>query len=186
MMEKIEKKVNAGPIGLVGFGLATLLLNLVNVGVLNQTSVIVGLGLFLGGLIQFIAGIIELKNKNNFGGTAFTVFGGFWFSLVYIWQNQTGAMAPDNISMGFYLLAWALVGGFLFVASLKHNTVTKIIFGLLTLLFILLAIADFMGGQGIITIIAGIVGITNSLFALYSAAGQIIHEEYGKKILPLF
>lgn len=180
-----EKVLNPGPLGLVGFGLATLLLNIHNLGLINLSIVIVALGVSLGGLVQLIAGLYEFKNKNTFAGTAFIAFGGFWFSLVLIWLLPAKSVdAADNVSMGFYLLIWALFGGSLFVATFKHPLISRLIFGGLTLLFVLLALTEFtMVGQ--IRTLAGVVGVIVGLLALYSAAGQILREEFGRQILPL-
>ncbi len=185
-MEKTEKVLNPGPLGLVGFGLATILLNIHNLGLIDLSIVIVALGVAMGGLVQLIAGLYEFKNKNTFAGTAFIAFGGFWFSLVLIWLLKSNNVMPaDNISMGFYLLIWGLFGLIMFIGTLKHNMISRLIFGCLTLLFFLLAIADFTMINAL-NIVAGVVGIITGLLALYNAAGQIIHEEFGKTFLPLF
>ena len=86
--------------------------------------------------------------------------------------------------MGFYLLLWGIFTAFMFVGTLKHNRATQVVFGSLTVLFFLLATADFTGSHMIHTI-AGYEGIFCGLSAIYSAMGQILNEEYGKKIIPL-
>ena len=157
------KIANPGPLGLLGFGMTTVLLNLHNAGLLPLSVVIVAMGVALGGLAQIIAGIRELKQGNTFAGTAFTAYGLFWWSLVLIWGIFTG---------------------FMFIGTLKHNRATQIVFGSLTVLFFLLAIGDFAGNHTI-TMIAGYEGIFCGLSAIYSAVGQIVNEEFGKKVLPL-
>ena len=181
-----EKKIaNPGPLGLLGFGMTTTLLNLHNGGLLPLSIVIVGMGIALGGLAQIIAGIFELKNGNTFAGTAFTAYGLFWWSLVLIWVNPFGGIkAGDKVSMGFYLLLWGIFTLFMFIGTLKHNRATQVVFGSLTILFFLLAIGDFTHSH-VITTIAGIEGIFCGLSAVYSAVGQIVNAEYGKTILPL-
>ncbi|MDR1815792.1 MAG: acetate uptake transporter, partial [Clostridiales Family XIII bacterium] len=67
-----EKKANPGPLGLLGFGMTTVLLNLHNAGLVELSVVIVAMGFALGGLAQIIAGVLEFKGGNTFGGTAFT------------------------------------------------------------------------------------------------------------------
>ena len=180
-----EKKIaNPGPLGLLGFGMTTTLLNLHNSGLLPLSMVIVGMGIALGGLAQIIAGIRELKQGNTFGGTAFTAYGLFWWSLVLIWIKPFGIEAADNVSMGFYLLLWGIFTLFMFIGTLKHNRATQVVFGSLTVLFFLLAIGDFAENH-IITMIAGIEGILCGLSAIYNAMGQILNAEYGKTVLPL-
>ena len=183
--ENKTKVANPGPLGLLGFGMTTVLLNLHNAGLLPLSIAIVAMGIALGGLAQIIAGIRELKQGNTFAGTAFTAYGLFWWSLVLIWVNPfPGINAADKISMGYYLLLWGIFTAFMFIGTLKHNRATKVVFGSLTVLFLLLALGDFTGNHTI-TIIAGFEGIFCGLSAIYSAMGQILNAEYGKPVIPL-
>ena len=187
MSANATKLANPGPLGLLGFGMTTVLLNLHNAGLLPLSIVIVAMGIALGGLAQIIAGIRELKQGNTFAGTAFTAYGLFWWSLVLIWTNPFAAGGLENASktaMGYYLLLWGIFTLFMFIGTLKHNRATQVVFGSLTVLFFLLSIADFTGIHAITTV-AGFEGIFCGLSAIYSAAGQILNAEYGKTILPL-
>ena len=188
MSSELKGKVaNPGPLGLLGFGMTTVLLNLHNAGLLPQSIVIVAMGIAMGGLAQIIAGIFELRNGNTFAGTAFTAYGLFWWSLVLIWTNpavKAGIEAGSAVAMGFYLLLWGIFTLFMYIGTLKHNRATQVVFSSLTVLFMLLAVSDFTGSHLIHTI-AGIEGIFCGLSAIYSAAGQILNAEYGKSVLPL-
>ena len=179
------KHANPGPLGLLGFGMTTVLLNLHNAGLLPLSIVIVAMGIALGGLAQILAGIREMKQGNTFAGTAFTAYGLFWWSLVLIWVNPfKGIEAADSTALGFYLLLWCIFTAVMFIGTLKHNRATQVVFGSLTILFLLLALGDFTGIH-IIHTIAGIEGIFCGLSAIYSAMGQIVNGEYGKTIIPL-
>ena len=181
------KTANPGPLGLLGFGMTTVLLNLHNAGFLPLSIVIVAMGVALGGLAQIIAGIRELKQGNTFAGTAFTAYGLFWWSLVLIWVNPfaaAGIEAASKVAMGWYLLLWGVFTGFMFIGTLTHNRATQVVFGSLTVLFILLALGDFTGNHTITTV-AGFEGIFCGLSAIYSAVGQIVNGEYGKTVMPL-
>ena len=186
MSTELKAKIaNPGPLGLLGFGMTTVLLNLHNAGLLPLSVVIVAMGIALGGLAQIIAGIRELCQGNTFAGTAFTAYGLFWWSLVLIWVNPfEGIEAASKVAMGYYLLLWGIFTAFMFIGTLKHNKATQVVFGSLTVLFILLALGDFTGNHTI-TIIAGFEGIFCGLSAIYSAMGQILKAEYGKELLPL-
>lgn len=183
-MEENKKVANPGPLGLLGFAMTTILLNLHNAGVFELNIVIAAMGFALGGLAQLIAGIFEFKQGNTFGGTAFIAYGAFWWSLVVIWWNPFSMGAADNVSMGFYLLIWGIFSVFMFIGTFKHNTISKVVFGSLVLLFFLLAIGDFAKSDTV-AVIAGVVGIICGLSAFYSAVGQIVNNEFGKKIFPL-
>jgi len=181
----VEKKLaNPGPLGLLGFGTTTILLNLHNADIIPLSIVIIGMGIALGGLAQLIAGIFEMKQGNTFAGTAFIAYGAFWWSLVIIWMLAPAGLEADKISMGYYLLIWGIFTGFMFIGTLTHNRITQIVFGSLTLLFILLALGDFTGNH-VITLVAGYVGIFCGASAFYSAVGQIVNNEHNKTIFPL-
>ena len=139
------KVANPGPLGLLGFGMTTVLLNLHNAGILPLSIVIVAMGLALGGLAQIIAGVRELCQGNTFAGTAFTAYGLFWWSLVLIWVNPfEGIAAATKTDMGYYLALWGIFTGFMFIGTLKHNRATQVVFGSLTILFALLAAVPFL------------------------------------------
>ncbi len=176
---------NPAPLGLLGFGMTTVLLNLHNAGLLPLSIVIVAMGFALGGAAQIVAGVMEFKAGNTFGATAFTAYGFFWWSLIVIWANPVGTVAAaDKTSMGWYLLLWGVFTLFMFIGTLKHNRATQVVFGTLTLLFFLLAAGDFMGNE-MISRVAGVVGIVCGLSAIYSSMAQVLNKEYGRNIMPL-
>ncbi len=176
---------NPAPLGLLGFGMTTCLLNLHNAGFIPLSIVIVAMGFALGGAAQIIAGIMEFKKNNVFGATAFTAYGFFWWSLILIWMKPfSNIESADSASMGYYLGLWCVFTAFMFVGTLKHNVISRIVFGSLTTLFLLLSLANFTGSHNVHTI-AGYVGIFCGLSAIYSAMGQIINHEFGKTIFPL-
>jgi succinate-acetate transporter protein len=183
-----EDTGNPAPLGLLGFGMTTVLLNLHNAGLYELNSMIMGMGIFMGGLAQIIAGVQEWKKNNTFGATAFTAYGGFWLSLVALWlipKTQFGvAYKSSEIAVGWYLVMWGLFTLFMFIATLKLNRVLQTIFLSLTVLFFLLAISDF-SGNGALRIIAGYEGIFCGLAAFYGCCAQIVNEVHGKVILPL-
>lgn len=184
IITETRKKANPGPLGLLGFGMTTLLLNLHNAGVFGLNIMIAAMGFALGGAAQIIAGVLEFKHDNTFGGTAFCAYGFFWWSLVLVWWNPFHMEPASGSAMGFYLLVWCLFTAFMFIGTLSHNTITKLVFGSLTVLFLLLAIGNFTEAEGV-HISAGIVGIICGAFAIYSAMAQIVNAELGKKIFPL-
>src|ERR1019366_1380391 len=77
-----DTTANPAPLGLLAFGMTTVLLNLHNAGFFELGSMILGMGIFYGGAAQVIAGITEWKKNNTFGTTAFLSYGMFWLTLV--------------------------------------------------------------------------------------------------------
>ena len=182
----MDGTANPGPLGLLGFGMTTVLLNMHNAGWFAMGSMILAMGIFYGGLAQVIAGIMEWKKKNTFGTTAFTSYGLFWLSIVAILLLPALglAAAPDKTAMGCYFFMWSLFTGVMFIATLRINRTLQIVFGTLTLLFFLLAASEFTG-SATIGIIAGYEGIICGLCAIYGGLAQVINEVYGKEKVPL-
>ena len=181
-----DTTANPAPLGLMGFGLTTVLLNLHNAGLIRIGSAILAMGLLAGGFAQLIAGIMEWKKKNTFGTVAFTSYGFFWISLVaLILMPRFGiADAADRSGMAAYLFVWGLFTVVMFVATLKMNRAIMLVFFALTILFFLLALADAMGSAAL-TRAAGYEGIACGLGAIYIGAAQILNEVYGRPVLPL-
>ena len=118
-----DTTANPAPLGLMGFGMTTVLLNLHNAGLIALSSMILAMGLCYGGLAQVIAGIMEWKKKNTFGTLAFTSYGLFWISLVVllVLPKLGWAAAADQASMGAYLLLWGFFTFFMFFGTLRTN-----------------------------------------------------------------
>jgi uncharacterized protein len=183
-----DTTANPAPLGLLGFGMTTVLLNLHNAGLYELNSMIIGMGIFVGGTAQIVAGIQEWKKNNTFGATAFTAYGSFWITLVTIWllpRTSIGTgLKPDEVSMGWFLLMWGIFTAFMFIGTLRLNRALQTVFGSLVILFFLLAAGDFTGIKSIKTI-AGIEGVFCGLSAIYACAAQVLNEVYGKTLLPL-
>jgi succinate-acetate transporter protein len=96
------------PLGLLGFGLTTFLINLHNAGVYPLNAMIIDMGVYYGGLAQIIAGLLEWKRGNFFASIAFMSYGFFWWSLCMIWviPKLGWAAAADHAAMGCYLFIW--------------------------------------------------------------------------------
>ncbi len=181
-----DTSANPAPLGLLGFGMTTVLLNMHNAGFYGLDSMIIAMGIFYGGAAQVIAGILESKKGNTFGTVAFTSYGFFWMTLVGTWVfPKLGWMpAPEPFAMGMYLLMWGILTFGLFFGTLKGPFIGKFVFGSLTILFVLLALANFTGSHLIHTI-AGYEGIICGASAIYEAIAQILNEKYGREVLPL-
>lgn len=186
MVTYTELTANPAPLGLMGFGMTTVLLNIHNAGFFGLDSMILAMGIFFGGLAQVVAGIMEFKKNNTFGTTAFTSYGFFWMALVglNILPEMGYGEPAGSLSMAAFLFMWGLFTLFMFIATLRISRALQVVFGTLALLFFLLAIGNFTGSTLILTI-AGYEGILCGLSAIYAAMAQVINESYGKEILPI-
>ncbi|PSW21116.1 hypothetical protein C9I98_03975 [Photobacterium sanctipauli] len=179
------KLANPAPLGLMGFGMTTILLNIHNAGFFPIDSMILAMGIFYGGLSQVIVGMMCFKRGDTFGTTAFTSYGLFWLTLVGILvMPYMGLPASPASFMGWYLLLWGIFTGFMFIGSLCYPRAKQFVFGSLTVLFFLLAARDFTGST-LIGTIAGFEGIICGASAIYFAMAQVLNNEYGRTILPI-
>ncbi|MBI5805930.1 acetate uptake transporter [candidate division TA06 bacterium] len=181
-----DTTANPAPLGLMGFGMTTILLNLHNAGFFGLDSAILAMGLFYGGITQLIVGIMEWKKGNTFGTVAFTSYGAFWITLVglMVMPKLGWTEAPSAASMASYLSVWGFFSFLLFIGTLRLNKALQLVFGTLVVLFFLLAAGKATGNAAILTF-AGYEGIVCGLLAMYAAAAQVFNEMHGKVVLPL-
>jgi succinate-acetate transporter protein len=181
-----DTTANPAPLGLLGFGMTTILLNLHNAGFFGFDAMILGMGIFYGGLGQILVGIMEWKKNNTFGATAFTSYGLFWLSLVaLVILPKTGfGAAPQASAMVAYLSMWGLFSAVLFIGTFRLNKALVFVFGTLVVLFFLLAAGEATGNHSITTI-AGYEGIVCGLSAMYTGLAQVMNEVFGRTVAPL-
>ena len=179
---------NPAPLGLMAFGMTTVLLNIHNAGFYPMNAMILSMGFFYGGLAQVIAGIMEWKKGNTFGATAFTSYGFFWLTLVGIVllpkSGNYSGLATESFPFAAYLFMWGVFTLFMFIGTLKGSKALSVVFLTLAILFFLLAAGNALGSAAILKI-AGYEGILTGLSAIYTALGQVLNESYGKKMVPL-
>jgi uncharacterized protein len=181
-----DTTANPAPLGLLGFGLTTVLLNFHNAGFYELNTMILAMGIFYGGIAQIIAGMMEWKKNNTFGTTAFTSYGLFWLSLVgLILLPSLGlGTAASKPAMAAYFFMWGLFTFVMFLATLRLNRALQFVFLSLTILFLLLTARDFLGSPAIGTL-AGYEGIICGLSAVYTGLAQVLNEVYKKVVAPL-
>jgi len=182
-----ETTGNPAPLGLLGFGMTTVLLNLHNAGFYELNSMILAMGICYGGVAQIIAGTMEWKKGNTFATTAFISYGLFWFSLVMliVLPKIGWASAADNTAMAAYLAMWGLFTAVMFIGTLRLHVAGQVVFGSLTVLFFLLAIGDFTAASPGFKHFTGYEGIFCGFSAVYAALAQVLNELFGRVVLPL-
>jgi succinate-acetate transporter protein len=179
---------NPAPLGLLGFGMTTVLLNLHNAGFYELNSMILAMGICYGGTAQVIAGIMEWKKGNTFATTAFVSYGFFWLSLVALLVLPKIILtvnATNDTAMAAYLATWGVFTGVMFIGTFRLNRALQIVFGTLTVLFFLLAYAHFAKpGEGF-EHFAGYEGLVCGFSAIYTGLAQVLNELFGKVVWPL-
>src|SRR4051794_1563118 len=178
---------NPAPLGLLGFGMTTVLLNLHNAGFYELNTMILAMGICYGGIAQVIAGIMEWKKGNTFATTAFTSYGLFWLSLVtlIVFTKLGWGAASSETAMGAYLAMWGVFTLVMFVGTLSISRALQVVFGSLTVLFFLLAIGDLTNASAGFKHATGYEGIFCGLSAIYTGLAQVPNELSGKTVWPL-
>lgn len=176
------RKANPAPLGLLGFGMTTILLSLCNADILHLDNVTLAMGIFCGGVAQILAGIMEYRNGNTFGTVAFTMYGLFWMALVAVKLDLFGSGSAGS-TVGTFCLLWGIMTLFMFIGTLKGRNSSKFVFLSLTITFFLLAAGDIGGIETIVTI-AGYVGVICGASAMYTAFAEVLYEQYGEEVMP--
>ncbi|MCL2172307.1 MAG: acetate uptake transporter [Nitrososphaerota archaeon] len=184
------KLANPAPLGLLAFGVSTVILNLHNEGLFALNSMVLAMGIAFGGLAQIIVGIMEYRRGNTFGTVAFASYGFFWWSLVLTLlmpgMSFFGAVAPANsIAMAAYFIMWGIFTFALFFGTLKTNRALQFVFMSLAILFFLLAAKELLGNPVWFGVITGIEGIMCGASAIYLGVAEVINEANNKDILPI-
>jgi uncharacterized protein len=169
------------PLGLAAFALTTFLLSAKNADWMSHASGLsfLGYAFAYGGLCQLLAGMWEFRNRNVFGATAFSTYGGFWIGL-YLWVENVGVgllkagnVAAFNHDLGWILLAFAIFNTYMLLLSTQVNMAVFIVFLTLEATEIVGAIANFDAGSAATPTgavkVAGYIGIVTALAAWYAS-----------------
>ena len=183
------------PLGLAAFALTTFLLSGHNASFIPDL-IWVGPAIFYGGIAQFCAGMWEFRNRNVFGATAFSTYGGFWMGLglfiilgvdtskwlaAYTGGDLTNALA-------WFLFAFAIFNTYMLMWSTRVSVAVFLVFLTLEATEILLAIGNFREAHGhsaYITHVGGWVGIATAAAAWYASAAGVINGMAPRRILPV-
>ncbi|HTA00927.1 MAG TPA: acetate uptake transporter [Streptosporangiaceae bacterium] len=172
------------PLGLAAFALTTFLLSAVNAGWAKNTSGAdwLGYAFAYGGLIQLLAGMWEFRNRNVFGATAFSTYGGFWIGLG-LWAELVHAPTGAK-DVGWILLAFAIFNTYMLLFATQLNIAVFLVFLTLELTEIFLFIG-ILGGNSTMSKIGGVVGIVTAFVAWYTSAAGVINGMKGKQVFPV-
>jgi uncharacterized protein len=193
MSDKLAKLANPAPLGLLGFGLTTVLLNLHNAGLFPLDTMILAMGFAYGGLAQIIVGIMEFKKGNTFGTVAFTSYGLFWWSLVallvlprltFFSPGTPAIVGPTHGAFAAYFFMWGIFTFVMFFGTLNKNRALQFVFGSLAILFFLLVARELTLDPTVATL-AGVEGVICGASAIYLALAEVLNECHEKTVLPI-
>ena len=181
------------PLGLAGFALTTFLLSAFNAGWMTKSSGLAWLGYAFayGGLAQLLAGMWEFRNRNVFGATAFSSYGGFWIGLgLYVQLVGAKLLAHPatahlfNRDVGWILLAWAIFNTYMLLWSTAVSMAVFGVFLTLEATEILLFAGNFALNTSVIKA-GGYVGVLTALVAWYASAAGVFNGMRGRAVVPV-
>lgn len=180
------KFANPGALGLVAFGMTTLLVMFYDFTARPTEALAWGMMVFVGGLLQLLVGMMEYRNGNTFGTVAFSAYGAFWMSFAFMNVTRAAGYAgPDAGAQAMYFFVWFLLTLTLFFGTLNTTRTLQAVFGLLAVVFLGLAIGTVLENPDVIKVSAAI-GMVLGLVAMYTGLGQAVNEASGKELLPQF
>ncbi|MGD0830182.1 MAG: acetate uptake transporter [Terracidiphilus sp.] len=180
---------NPAPLGLIGFGLTTVILSLINAGILPKGGepAILPLAFAFGGLIQMLAGLMEFRTGNTFGMVAFLSYGAFWWwfaLLALLGSARILELSGAGSTIAAMLIGWGVFTLFMWVATFRLAKALWWIFLTLWVTFFLLGFGDLLGAP-LVHLAGGWLGLICGLLAMYTSFALVINATFGRTVLPI-
>jgi uncharacterized protein len=178
---------NAVALGLSALAVTTFVSSASYAGLLGGGSLWIGLApaLAYGGLVQLLAGMWMMRERNLLAATTLSSFGAYWLSYasLELWLLPRTPEASRGPGLAAFFFAWAVVSLYVSIACTKHSRSVLVTFTLLTLMLAALA-AGSLGGQDWLLRAGGWAGMASALASWYAAAAMVIGDSFGRRVLP--
>lgn len=181
-------------LGLFGLAIVTLVASSQKLGITNDLSYVIPWAIFLGACAQLIAGVLDFKKGNAFGGTAFCAYGFFWFGMALSWLINMGALgetlqsAVDPRQMAFAFIGYLIITVFFTIGATKTNKVLFMIFFFIVLLFLGLSVSVFVSEGPVhnaFHMLAAISELIIALLSFWGAGANILNTLLGREFVPI-
>jgi len=184
----MSAKMDPGPIALAAFASSTLMLSAVNAGLIDKPAIqaVIASAWVMGGLVQFVVGVVCLTKGRLFGGVAFTSYGGFWlaFAVYETFYIVRIPPAEHGQATALFLAPWLIFTLFLWIASFKTSRALVVGLGTLLITILTLVLGQATGSEGWLKT-GGWLGLVLALGVFYIAAAELINQVYARNVLPL-
>jgi len=183
----VSQFANPAPLGLLGYGMSTVLLSLANANVFALGTMVLAMAVLFGGVAQLVVATMAFRRNDTFGVTAFGGYAFLWLTFAFLLigqQHNWWPVANSGNAMGWYLFMWAVFSLGLCVASFAAPRFLTWVLALTVILLSLLAVANWTNNTSI-TQIAGWEGILTGASAVYLAFAFVINEMFGRTTLPV-
>lgn len=184
-----QPQANPAALGLICFGLTTVLLSLVNAGLVPSggLAVVLPLAFIYGGLMQIVAGVLEAKAGNTFGMTAFVSYGAFWvwFALL-LWLGGMKSLDLSGVGNGIdvALILWGFFTLYMWIATFKLPKALWWIFLTLWITYFLLGVGGLAGSKAL-SVAGGWLGIICGVIAMYTSFAIVANSTFKRTVLSI-
>ncbi|HEX7348263.1 MAG TPA: acetate uptake transporter [Rhodanobacteraceae bacterium] len=184
-----KPEANPAALGLICFGLTTVMLSTINAGLVpaGAMAVVLPLAFIYGGLMQIVAGILEAKAGNTFGMTAFISYGAFWvwFALL-LWLGGMKSLDLSQVGSGINvaLILWGFFTLYMWVATFKLPKALWWIFLTLWITYFLLGIGGLTANKAL-GLAGGWVGLLCGVIAMYTSFAFVANATFKRTLLPV-
>ena len=186
ILEITSKQPDPSALGLFGLAVVTLVASSEKLGLSAGVIGILPCALLLGGFTQLIAGILDYKKQNVFGGLAFVGYGMFWITIAFTWwlisQGHEGDFTKQ---LGFFYLGYLIFTIYMTVGATITNRVLFCIFLVIDILFISLVCYSFSISPHFAKLTAGVAELMISLLSFYASAANVLNIHMQKDVLPV-
>ncbi|MBK3496620.1 acetate uptake transporter [Viridibacillus sp. YIM B01967] len=178
-------------IGLFGLAIVTLVASSQKLGWTEGVGLIIPWAIFLGGIAQFYASILDSKHNNTFGTTAFGAYGLFWMAVATSWFVQSGVFgltlqeSVDGRQLGFVYIGYLVFTLFMTIGALETNKVLFIIFFLINFLFVGLSLSTLGIMEHGMHLLAAYSELGIAILSLYGAGANVLNKHFGFEFLPI-
>ena len=178
-------------IGLFGLAIVTFVASTQKLGWTDGLGLVLPWAIFLGGIAQFYASVLDSKHNNTFGTTAFGAYGLFWMGVGMSWLVQAGVFGEalqasvDARQLGVVYLGYLIFTIFMTIGAAETNKVLFAIFAVIDLLFIGLALSSFGIMEHGMHLLAAYSELVIALLSLYGAGANVLNKHFGFNFLPL-
>ena len=185
--ERAGEITNVRPLGFIALAFTTALIgcsfaHFLLPGPSKGTGLVTAAALIFGGIVQFIAGLLEFRRGSSIPGTVFAAYGAFLATFGVFFLPSTALLnyfgvdlLALNHALGLLFLCWTICLGVLLVGSLKtNNMMVMAVLALLGLAYLFLAIGSFANANTPLLMIGGWIAIVCALVAWYAALAGIL------------
>ncbi|CAJ2506923.1 Uu.00g081090.m01.CDS01 [Anthostomella pinea] len=192
------KLASANPLGLLAFATSLFMLSLFGLKPrgIETNNIIIANMIFLGGVAQVIAGIIDFVAGNAFGATVFSAYGAFnlAYSLIFLpgsgilasYADGNGGLKPEfEQAVALFVWQWFIITVIFTIGAIRSNYVLLSVLSLADVTLILIATGNMTGNENILRASSGF-GFASAIMSYYAAAAYLYVDGTTPFELPLF